>query len=96
MVVHRIRLYVAGDNELSRRAIDNLRHLCDTVVAGRCEYQVVDVLVDAAAAMRDRVIATPMAVRYEPEPVRKVIGDLSDSDRFLDGLGIDRHAADGS
>ena len=94
MTIYKIRLYVAGDSELSRRAVENMEGLCDSLLKGRCEHVVIDVLEDIASARNDRVIATPMAVRYDPLPVRKAIGDLSDVERLLNGLGIPKEAAE--
>jgi len=85
-----ILLFVAGDTDLSRRAIRNLETLCTGDLSGRCRFDVVDILQDRTAARQHRIIATPLAMRIQPLPQRKVIGDLSDTDRFYDGLGIAR------
>jgi circadian clock protein KaiB len=84
--VYDLRLYVAGQTPRSVLAIDNLRHLCDEHLAGRYQVQVIDLLVNPALARGDEIVAVPTLVRKLPEPIRKIIGDLSDTDRVLVGL----------
>jgi circadian clock protein KaiB len=88
MTRYRILLFIAGDTELSLRAQTNLQRLCEGPLRDRCEVDIIDILKDASAARQHRVIATPLVLRLEPLPQRKVIGDLSDVERLLNGLGI--------
>ncbi len=83
-----LRLYVAGQSPRSVRAIDNLRRVCDEHLAGRYRVEVIDLLVDPALARGDEIVAVPTLVRRLPDPVRKIIGDLSDTDKVLVGLQL--------
>ena len=88
MTEYALRLYVAGRTPRSTRAIANLRRLCDERVPGRVEVEIVDVSEQPQRAEADRIIATPTLVREQPPPQRRVIGDLSDPERVLAGLGL--------
>ena len=83
-----LRLYVAGQSPRSVRALDNLRKVCDEHLAGRYRVEVIDLLVNPALARGDEIIAVPTLVRKLPEPIRKIIGDLSDTDKVLVGLQV--------
>jgi circadian clock protein KaiB len=83
-----LRLYVAGQSPKSVRAIENLRAVCEQHLAGRFTVEVIDLLVNPRLARGDEIIAVPTLVRKLPEPVRKIIGDLSDTDRVLVGLQL--------
>ncbi|MEO7932602.1 MAG: circadian clock KaiB family protein [Chthoniobacterales bacterium] len=84
----KFRLYVAGDGPNSIQAIDNLRILCREYLAERHEIEIVDVLTDQARALQDGVMMTPLLVKLSPQPVRKVIGNLSHRENLLQGLGL--------
>lgn len=83
-----LRLYVAGQSPRSVRALENLRRVCDEHLAGRYRVEVIDLLVNPGLARGDEIVAVPTLVRKLPEPIRKIIGDLSDTDRVLVGLQI--------
>jgi len=83
-----LRLYVAGQSPRSVRAVENLRQVCDTHLAGRYRVEVIDLLVNPALARGDEIVAVPTLVRKLPEPIRRIIGDLSDTDRVLVGLQV--------
>lgn len=83
-----LRLYVAGQSPRSVRALENLRKVCDEHLAGRYRVEVIDLLVNPALARGDEIVAVPTLVRKLPAPIRKIIGDLSDTDRVLVGLQI--------
>lgn len=83
-----LRLYVAGQSPRSVRALENLRAVCDEHLAGRYTVEVIDLLQNPALARGDEIIAVPTLVRKLPEPIRKIIGDLSDTDRVLVGLQL--------
>jgi circadian clock protein KaiB len=72
-----LRLYVAGTTAKSTAALANLRQLCETHLAGRYSIEVVDLLVNPRLAAGDQILAVPTLVRKFPEPIRKIIGDLS-------------------
>lgn len=83
-----LRLYVAGQSPRSVRALENLRGVCDTHLAGRYRVKVIDLLVNPSLARGDEIVAVPTLVRKLPEPIRRIIGDLSDTNRVLAGLQV--------
>jgi len=83
-----LRLYVAGQTERSVHALCNLRKLCEEHLPGRYRIEVVDLLRDPKLARGDQIIAVPTLVRKLPVPVRKIIGDLSNTERVLVGLDL--------
>lgn len=85
-----LRLYVAGQSPKSVRAIDNLRRLCEQHLNGRYVIEVIDLLESPSLARGDEIVAVPTLVRRLPTPIRRIIGDLSDTDRVLVGLQL-RH-----
>jgi circadian clock protein KaiB len=92
---YNLRLYVAGQTPKSVAAITNLKKLCERHLAGRYNVQVIDLMKDPALAQRDQIVAIPTLIRQLPEPMKRVIGDLSNSDRVLVGLDIEPVAASG-
>jgi circadian clock protein KaiB len=83
-----LRLYVAGQTAKSIAAFDNLKRVCETHLAGRYTIEVVDLLVNPRLAAGDQILAVPTLVRKFPEPIRKIIGDLSNEERVLVGLDV--------
>lgn len=83
-----LRLYVAGQTPKSVRAIENLRRVCEEHMAGRYSIELVDLLENPQLAKGDEIIAVPTLVRKLPPPMRKIIGDLSDTERVLVGLQL--------
>jgi len=83
-----LRLYVAGQTPKSLLAFSNLKKLCEEHLAGRYQIEVIDLLVDPQLARGDQILAIPTLVRKLPEPVRKIIGDLSNTERVLIGLDL--------
>ena len=83
-----LRLYVAGQSPRSVRALENLRVVCDEHLSGRYRVEVIDLLVNPALARGDEIVAVPTLVRKLPEPIRKIIGDLSDTESVLVGLQV--------
>lgn len=83
-----LKLYVAGQSPKGLKALGNLRRLCEERLDSRYEIQVVDLVEHPRLAAGDEIIAIPTLVRRLPEPVRKVIGDLSDSERVIVGLQL--------
>lgn len=86
----KLRLYVAGRTPRSVKAFDNLKRVCETSLRGRYEIEVVDLHDQPSLAVTDQVLAVPTVVRMMPAPTRRVIGDLSDRNRVLAGLGVER------
>jgi circadian clock protein KaiB len=83
-----LRLYVAGQSPKSLHAFANLKHLCEEHLAGRYEIEVVDLVEHPARARSDDILAIPTLVRRLPAPLRKIIGDLSNTERVLVGLRL--------
>jgi len=84
----RLRLYVTGRSSQSQHAIENLRKICEAELRGVYDIEVVDVLENPVLAENDKILATPTLVKRLPEPVRKIIGDLSDREKVLLGLDL--------
>jgi circadian clock protein KaiB len=83
-----LRLYVAGQTPRSLQAFANLKRICEEHLAGRYRIQVIDLLQNPQLANGDQILAIPTLVRTLPEPVRKIIGDLSNTERVLIGLDV--------
>lgn len=83
-----LKLYVAGQSPKSLLAFANLLTICDTHVKGRYFLDVIDLLDNPHLAKDDQIFAIPTLVRYRPEPVTKIIGDLSNTARVLAGLNL--------
>lgn len=86
--VYNLRLYVAGQTQKAMEAFDNLKKIAEEYLKGRYKIEVIDLLKNPKLARGDQIIATPTLVRKLPEPMRKIIGDLSNTDRVLVGLDI--------
>jgi circadian clock protein KaiB len=83
-----LRLYVAGQTAKSLAALSNLKQLCETHLKGRYHIEVIDLLLNPQLAAGDQILAVPTLVRKFPEPIRKIIGDLSNVERVLVGLDV--------
>jgi len=83
-----LRLYVAGQTARSVTALKNLKKYCETHLKGQYSIEVIDLLVKPQLAEGDQIFAIPTLVRKVPEPIRKIIGDLSDEEKVLVGLNI--------
>lgn len=86
-------LYVAGQSPRSLAALSNLKKLCETHLAGKYRIEVVDLLQNPQLATDDQIMAIPTLVRKLPPPLRKIIGDLSNTERTLLGLQLRPAAA---
>jgi circadian clock protein KaiB len=84
----RLRLYTAGQTPKSLAAIRNLRKVCEEHLSGRYELEVIDLLQNPRLAKDHQIVAIPTLVRDLPNPIRKIIGDLSDTERTLVGLDL--------
>ena len=85
---YELRLYVIGHSSRSQRAIENLRRICHEYLQGRFTLEVIDLSQTPALAAGDEIVAVPTLVRRLPEPVRQIVGDLSDTDKVLVGLQL--------
>jgi circadian clock protein KaiB len=83
-----LRLYVAGQTPRAIAALENLKRICEVHLAGQYRIEVVDLLKNPQLARGDQILAVPTLVRKLPEPVRKIIGDLSNEERVLVGLDL--------
>ena len=86
--VWRLRLYVAGQTPRSLTAFSNLKRICETHLKGRYRIEIIDLLERPQLSKGDQILAIPTLVRKLPVPVRKIIGDLSDTDSVLVGLDL--------
>jgi circadian clock protein KaiB len=86
--VWQLRLYVAGQSPKSLRAFANLKTLCEEHLAGHYEIEVIDLVEHPELARSDDILAIPTLVRSLPAPMRKIIGDLSNTERVLVGLRV--------
>lgn len=85
---YQLRLYVAGQTAKSVTALYNLKRICETHLEGRYRIEVIDLLENPKLAAGDQILAVPTLVRHLPEPIKKIIGDLSNEERVLVGLDI--------
>jgi circadian clock protein KaiB len=85
---YQLKLYVAGYTSKTRSAIENLNRICETHLSGRYTIDVIDLLVNPTLAAGDQILAVPTLVRHLPEPIKKIIGDLSSEERVLVGLDL--------
>jgi circadian clock protein KaiB len=83
-----LRLYVAGQTPKSVAAFANLKSVCEEHLQGRYEIEVIDLLRNPQLAAGDQIVAIPTLVRKLPEPLRKIVGDLRDTERLLVGLQL--------
>ncbi|WP_243374705.1 circadian clock KaiB family protein [Geotalea sp. SG265] len=85
-----LRLYVAGTTPNSRRAIENVRKICEEHLKGRYELEIVDIYQQPIFAREGQIVAAPTLVKELPPPLRKFIGDMSQTERILLGLDVRR------
>ena len=83
-----LRLYIAGQSPKSLAALANLKRVCEEHLAGRYSIEIVDLLKNPRLAKDDQIVAIPTLVRKLPEPLRRIVGDLSDTERALVGLQL--------
>ncbi len=88
--VYVFSLFIAGMGPRSRLAVDNMTKLCDRYLAGRCELHIVDIYQQPELAQEEQLVAAPTLIKQLPLPLRRFIGDLSDTDRILVRLDIRR------
>src|SRR5215468_5031665 len=88
-----LRLYVAGQSPKCLRAFSNLKRICEEHLSNRYRIEMIDLLEDPGLARNDQILAVPTLVRRMPEPVKKIIGDLSNTHRVLAGLEVPVGAA---
>lgn len=89
--MYELRLYVAGHTAKSATALSNLKKYCEEYLSGQYSIEVIDLLKNPQLAEGDQILAIPTLVKKVPEPVRKIIGDLSNEEKVLVGLDIRPH-----
>jgi circadian clock protein KaiB len=89
-----LKLFITGQTPRSIYAVENLKRLCQEALRDQCEVIIIDVLENPELAEDDRVLATPTLIKSAPPPARRVIGDLSDIQKVLQGLGLEPRAGD--
>jgi len=87
-----LRLYVAGPTPKCLTAFENLKHICETELKGKYRIEVIDLLKNPQLSRDDQILAIPTLVRKLPVPVRKIIGDLSNTEKVLVGLDIKKES----
>lgn len=87
-VAWELRLYVAGQTAKSIRAFSNLKKICEAHIPGKYNIEVVDLVKNPTLAKGDQILAIPTLVRKLPKPIRKILGDLSNTERVLVGLDL--------
>jgi circadian clock protein KaiB len=83
-----LRLYITGMTARSRRAIDNVRAICETHLHGQYELEIIDIYQQPVMAKDDQIIAAPTLIKLVPLPLRRIIGDMSSTERVLAGLDL--------
>jgi circadian clock protein KaiB len=86
--VYILRLFITGASPNSSRAIANLKEICEKHLKGNYELEITDVYQQPLIAQSEQVIALPMLIKMSPSPVRRLIGDMSDTEKVLRGLGL--------
>ena len=89
-----LRLYVAGQTPKSIVAFANLKKICEEYLKGKYQIEIIDLLKNPQLAKRDQILAIPTLVRQLPPPLRKIIGDLSNTERVLVGLDMQPQAVE--
>lgn len=87
-IVTMLRLYVSGRTQRTEQAIRNLQKMCEEQLQGRYSLEVMDVLEKPELAEEEHILATPTLIRYSPPPVRRIVGDLSNAKKVLEGLDL--------
>ncbi|HWI40513.1 MAG TPA: circadian clock protein KaiB [Verrucomicrobiae bacterium] len=85
-----LRLFVAGTTPNSLRAIENVRKICETHLEGRYELEVIDIYQNPELAREEQIVAAPTLIKQLPAPLRKFIGDMSQTEKILVGLDVVR------
>ncbi|HEX4200608.1 MAG TPA: circadian clock KaiB family protein [Chthoniobacterales bacterium] len=86
----KLRLYVAGQTPKSLAAFANLRRICEEHLAGRYQIEVIDLMRQPELAQTDQIIALPTLVRKLPQPIKRIVGDLSNSERVVLGMNLEK------
>lgn len=85
---HVLRLYVTGASANSAKAISNVKHICETHLKGAYQLEIIDVYQQPAIAKEEQIVALPLLVKSYPPPVRRLVGNMSDTGKVLKGLEL--------
>ena len=88
MSAYVLRLYVTGDTERSKQAIVNLRSICENELKGTYKLEVIDIIKNPQLAEDEKILATPTLIKQLPPPIRRIIGDMSSTEKVLLGLDL--------
>jgi circadian clock protein KaiB len=83
-----LRLFITGATPNSLRAVSNIKNICERYLAGIYSLEIIDVYLDQARAAKEQIVALPMLIKIQPVPQRKLIGDLSNTEKVLEALSI--------
>ncbi|MCB8985911.1 MAG: circadian clock protein KaiB [Ardenticatenaceae bacterium] len=86
--IYQLKLYITGQTPRSRRAIENLYQTCQEMLNGRYDLTIIDVLEHPELAEEEKILATPTLIKVTPPPLRRIIGDLSDTEKVFIGLDL--------
>jgi circadian clock protein KaiB len=85
---YRLKLFITGASPNSSRAITNLKHICETYLKDNYQLEIIDVYQQPLIAEHEQIIALPLLIKSFPKPARRLIGDMSDTEKVLRGLGL--------
>jgi len=88
--LHVLRLYITGMTPKSRRAVANIKALCEEHLRGRYDLEVIDIYQQPSLARREQIVVAPTLIKELPLPSRRLVGDLSDDEKVFHGLGLSR------
>ena len=86
-----LRLFVTGASPNSVKAVENIKHICEEYLPGRYSLEIIDVYQQGELAREEQIIALPLLIKKQPYPERKLIGDMSETQKVLKGLGLVTH-----
>ncbi|RCH54125.1 circadian clock protein KaiB [Mucilaginibacter hurinus] len=86
--VYRLKLFIAGASPNSTRAVNNIKNICETYLKDNYELEIIDIHQQPLTAQHEQIIALPLLVKSSPSPLRRMIGDMSDTKKVLTGLGF--------
>ena len=90
--MYKLRLYVAGRTPKAEKAFENLKALCEDAFKDQYSVEVIDILEHPELAAEDKILASPTVIKILPDPIRRVIGDLSAKEKVLVGLGLTKNS----
>ena len=86
--IYVLRLYITGMTPNSRRALENIKNICEQYLPGRYQLDVIDIYQQPTLATDEQIVAAPTLIKHQPYPLCRLIGDMSDTEKVLKGLGL--------